>query len=278
MGGDGAFEWPKAPVVFAGGIGGPSVYYFVTPARNALTLGAQDTSASIVDLYRQVFSRGLASGWTGGAYPAMAACPQFLCLGPVYHGFASVAGSWGGLLLTGMVETGIAYGAETKNAQMASIEKGIKIPEARVQNPLMPWGPGITAHVARNVFAMVGMRVLAEPITKSLEAATGTKDNATVGVVGDLLSNIAAAGITFPIHQLFNYTVSTPEMWDKPQGEQIQMAKDYLNRQYFITKPDGAKQLSPILLRDFGLRSLYIGCCYTMYINLERACVKNWPL
>merc|ERR1711959_662509 len=123
----------------------------------------------------------------------------------------------------------------------------------------------------------MGMRQICEPLKNGLETATGTKDNATVALAADFLSNIAAAGITFPIHQLFNYTVSTPEMWDKPQAEQIQMAKDYLNKQYFITKPDGGKQLSPILLRDFGLRSLYIGCCYTMYINLERAAVKYWP-
>jgi hypothetical protein len=272
----GGFELPKAPVFFAGAIGGPSVYYLVTPARNALTLGAQDTQSSILQLYRQVFSKGLASGWTGGLYPAMAACPQFLCLGPVYHGFASVAGNWGGMILTGMVETGIAYGAETKNSQMATIEKGVKIPLERVQNPLVPWGPGMTAHLARNVFAMAGMRVFSDPIKESLQSVTGSKSEA-VGVLADLLSNIAAAGITFPIHQLFNYTVCTPEMWDKPQAEQIQMAKAYLDNQYFITNSSGGKSLSPILLRDFGLRALYIGCCYTMYINLERSAVKYWP-
>jgi hypothetical protein len=66
-------------------------------------------------------------------------------------------------------------------------------------------------------------------------------------------------------------------MWDKPQAEQIQMAKAYLDNQYFITNSSGGKSLSPILLRDFGLRALYIGCCYTMYINLERSAVKYWP-
>jgi len=272
----GGFELPKAPVFFAGAVGGPSVFYLVTPARNALTLAAQDTSLSMLDCYRQVFSKGVASGWTGGVYPAIAACPQFLCLGPVYHGFASVFGNWGGMVLTGGVETAIAYGAETKNAQMASIEKGVKIPAERVQNPLMPWGPGVSMHLARNVFAMAGMRVFADPIKESLQSITGSKSE-SVSVLADLISNIAAAGITFPIHQLFNYTVSTPKMWDAPQSEQIQMAKAYLDNQYFVTDANGKKSLSGILLRDFGLRAAYIGCAYTLYINIERSAVKYWP-
>jgi len=91
------------------------------------------------------------------------------------------------------------------------------------------------------------------------------------------LSNIAAAGLTFPIHQLFNFTVATPEMWDKPQAEQFQMMKQYLTKQYLVDNGSGGKQLSPILIRDFGLRSMYIATAYTMYINFERACVANWP-
>ena len=62
------------------------------------------------------------------------------------------------MVLTGVVETGIAYGAEAKNAQMATIEKGGKIPLERVQNPMVPWGPGVSLHIARNALAMIGMR------------------------------------------------------------------------------------------------------------------------
>jgi hypothetical protein len=270
------FEAPKPPVVFAGALGGPFVFYTVTPARNALTLAAQDTSLSIPGCYAQVFKNGLAGGWTGGMYPAIAACPQFLCLGPVYHAFASITGKWGGMVCTGIVETGIAYGAETKNAQLATIAKGVKIPEARIQNPMIPYGPGISLHISRNVLAMVGMRILCEPITTGFETVTGQK-NAAVALAGDFVSNICAAGLTFPIHQLFNYTVSTPEMWDKPQGEQLQMMKDYLKNQYLVDNGAGGKKLSPILLRDFGLRSLYIAGAYTMYINIERTAVAMWP-
>merc|ERR1711881_553553 len=100
---------------------------------------------------------------------------------------------------------------------------GGKIPLERVQNPMIPYGPGVTLHISRNVLAMIGMRVLCDPITTSLEKVflkEGEKSGA-ITLAGDFLSNIAAAGLTFPIHQLFNYTVSTPEMWDKPSGEKI---------------------------------------------------------
>jgi len=111
---------------------------------------------------------------------------------------------------------------------------------------------------------------------ETMQSATGSKSE-LVSVGADLISNIAAAGITFPIHQLFNYTVSTPEMWEKPMSGQIEMAKAYLDKQYFVTSAEGKKSLSGILLRDFGLRAAYIGTAYTLYINIERAAVKYWP-
>jgi hypothetical protein len=177
------------------------------------------------------------------------------------------------MVLTGGVESVIAYGAEAKNAQLATIAKGGKIPMERVQNPMIPYGPGITLHISRNVLAMIGMRVLCDPITKSLETVSGQK-SAGITLAGDFLSNIAAAGLTFPIHQLFNYTVSTPEMWEGDSAKRMQMAKDYLSRQYLVDNGSGGKKLSGILLRDFGLRSLYIAGAYTMYINFERTCIS----
>jgi hypothetical protein len=270
------FQFPTPPQIFAGGVGGPMVFYTVTPARNALTIASSDINLSIAGCYGQVFKNGMAGGWTGGIYPAIAACPQFLCLGPVYHMFSSVAGKWGGMVLTGVVETGIAYGAEAKNAQMATIEGGGKIPLERVQNPMKPWGPGVSLHIARNALAMIGMRVLCDPITGALEKVAGVepKSSGSITLAGDFLSNIAAAGLTFPIHQLFNYTVSTPEMWEGDSAKRMQMAKDYLSRQYLVDNGSGGKKLSGILLRDFGLRSLYIAGAYTMYINFERTCIS----
>ena len=83
---------PDTPYIVAGGVGGPVCYYIVTPARNALTLGATNSAASPGSLYKQVFSRGLARGWAGGLYPSAAACPSFICLGPAYHAAVPVMG------------------------------------------------------------------------------------------------------------------------------------------------------------------------------------------
>merc|ERR1719188_2236198 len=104
--------------------------FAVTPMRNGLTLGATDIATGAFGLYRQVFARGFAGGWTGGIYPAMAACPQFLCLGPAYHLYASFAGVAGAVVLTGITESAIVYGAESCNAQMA---KNSKTP-GKIQN------------------------------------------------------------------------------------------------------------------------------------------------
>ena len=48
------FQFPTPPQIFAGGVGGPMVFYTVTPARNALTIASQDINLSIAGCYGQV--------------------------------------------------------------------------------------------------------------------------------------------------------------------------------------------------------------------------------
>merc|ERR1719440_2283173 len=173
--------------------------YLVTPFRNAMSYGAQDPSAGVRSLMRTVFAKGPLSGWKGGVYPAVAACPQYLCLGPMYHLFASFAGPWGGIVLTGATETAVLYGAETKAGQLAiNAAKEGRIPTARIQSPFVPWGPGIMVNLARNIFAMSGMRVINEPICNSIEKVAGT--GPVVTVASDLAANCCAAGITMQMH------------------------------------------------------------------------------
>merc|ERR1719215_564468 len=145
--------------------------FTVTPMRNGLTLGATSPLPAST-LYKQVFSRGFAGGWTGGIYPAMAACPQFLCLGPAYHLYSSFAGVGGGVLLTSMTETAIVYGAETCNAQMATnAKKPGSFPN--VHPSYKPWGPGVGIHIFRNVIATAGLRMFSGPCTYLIEKASG---------------------------------------------------------------------------------------------------------
>ena len=98
------------------------------------------------------------------------------------------------------------------------------------------------------------------------------KKSGTVTLVSDLTANICAACMTAPIHMLYQYTATTPELWDKPSGEQMQEWKKFLNNQYF---PGG--KLSSTVARDLFLRSLYIATAYTMFVNIERSAVRYWP-
>lgn len=273
MGGDSGFKLPEAPVIVAGAFGGPFCMYTVTPFRNAMSYASQDASMSLGSVFRTVFSKGPLSGWTGGVYPAIAACPQYLCLGPMYHFFNSFAGSVGGIVLTGATETAVLYGAETRNGQVA-INTSIKgrIPEARLQSPFNPWGPGTLINFGRNVFAMSGMRVINDPIAEGVSKIAGGK-GPVVEIASDLVANCAAAGITMPMHMLYQFVITSgPELWDKPQAEQNTAMKKFLKDAYF---PGG--KLSSVILRDLCLRAGYIATAYTMYMQIERSAIKYWP-
>lgn len=267
----GGFKMPEPPILAASALGGPFCMYTVAPFRNALTFASQDASLSLGQVFGRVFARGLTGGWTGGAYPAIAACPQYLCLGPMFHLYSSATGALGGIVLTGITETAVLYGAETKNAQLAINSRGGKIPVARIQSPFNPIGPGTSINCLRNILAMSGMRVINEPVATAIEKIAGKK-TPTVTLVSDLSANICAACMTMPLHMLYQYTATTPELWDKPSNEQFKEMQGFLKNQYF---PNG--RLSSVIIRDACLRSLYIATAYTMYIQIERAAVKHWP-
>jgi hypothetical protein len=226
-------------------------------------------------IYGQVFSKGIAGGYAGGIYPAIAACPQFLCLGPAFHVYKSFAGIYGAMFLASFTESMIVYGAETKNAQLAANMKGAGIPTARIQSPFKPIGPGISIHITRNCLATAGLRLFKDPWTALFEKMAGGKTTMST-LAGDMMGNVCGACTSMPLHQLYAFTVTTPELWDAPAGEQLQMMKGYLWNQYTITK-DGSTRISPVMLRDLGLRSIYIGVVYTGFLNIERACVAFWP-
>jgi len=268
------FKLPETPVIVAGTIGGPMVMFTVTPFRNGLTLGSTNIKAGAMELYGQVFARGLASGWTGGIYPAIAACPQFLCIGPAYHLFASFSGVAGGVVLTGCAETAIVYGAESCNAQMA---KNAKTPGA-IQNihpSWKPWGPGVGIHAFRNIVATAGLRMFSTPCTQLVEKVSG-KSNALTTLGGDLSGNVCAACLTAPVHQLYGFTATTPELWSMSGSEQRSRMMQFLKDQYLVIK-NGKYRLSSVVPRDLLMRSMYNATGYTLYSTLERALVNNWP-
>jgi len=269
-----SIKLPETPVIVAGAFGGPMVMFTVTPFRNGLTLGATNAAAGALELYGQVFAKGLRGGWTGGIYPAIAACPQFLCLGPAYHFYASFSGVAGGVLLASATETAIVYGAETCNAQMAKNQKSpgtIK----NIHPSWKPFGPGFGIHVFRNVVATAGLRMFCTPCTWAIEKATG-KSNAMTTLGGDFLGNVGGACLSAPVHQLYAFTVTTPELGSMGMSEKKDRMIQFLKDQYLETK-DGRTRLTPTVPRDLFMRSMYVAVAYTMFSSLERALVANWP-
>lgn len=265
---------PENSVIFAGATGGPLCMYTVTPARNALTLGATNGSASMFSLYRQVFKSGLQSGWGGGIYPATAACPTFVALGPVYHFLNINLGTPAAVILASCTETCIMYGSETANAQIA---KNAQAPGSfkNIQAAWKPWGPGVGIHVGRNILATLGLRVFCQPCTFALEKMTGKK-NAFTQIGGDFCGNVLSACMTAPMHQLYGFMATSPELAGLDRDVVKKRMAAFLREQY-TEMGNGKRVFKATLPRDLMMRSMYVATLYTLFVTYERAVIKCWP-
>jgi hypothetical protein len=269
-----SFELPDTPLIVAGGLGGPFCLFSVTPARNALTLGATQPGASISSLYRQVFERGFARGWTGGVYPAAAACPSFICLGPAFHMMKGYTGVPMAILLASCCESAIMFGGETANAQMAKNEKS---PGAikKIQPAYSPFGAGLGLHIARNALATAGLRLFCTPCEWVLEKATGRQDEFTK-TLGSFGGNVVSACLTAPVHQLYAFVVTSPELSTMSSSDKRARMVEFLKEQYLITE-NGKTRLASGIARDMTMRSMYVATLYTMFSSIERTLVAYWP-
>lgn len=267
-----AIQLPEVPVMVAGAVGGPIAYYTSTPARNALTLAAGAPNSGLVAVYKQVFSTGFARGWAGGIGPSAAACPAFVCVGPVFHMFNNTVGTPGACVLAGLGESLILFGAETSNAQIATNEQSpgkIK----NVQPVWKPWGlpSGFAIHVFRNAVANAGLRIFCTPAERAIETVTGTSNEATK-TAGSFAGNILSACLTAPVHQVYAYCVTEPKLAEMSTSESTQAIKEFVKDTYMI---DG--KLKPTFARDMAMRSIYCGILYTLYGFLERTIIKSFP-
>lgn len=269
-----SFKLPDTPYIVAGGFGGPFCVFTCTPARNALTIAASAQTASISQVYKQVFSTGFARGWAGGVYPAASACPAFIFVGPAYHMFQGVVGTWGACFLAGVGESAIFYGGETANCQTAINEKKPGTFKT-VHSPFKPWGPGIGIHVMRNTLANAGLRVFCTPCEFVIEKATGQSNEATK-VASSFVGNVLSACLTAPVHQLYAFCVTEPELPTLSSSEAAERMKNYLKDSYTITE-NGKTSLKPTIGRDMTLRSMYVATLYTIYSSLERTIIAYWP-
>mmetsp|Transcript_39905 Transcript_39905/g.114974 ORF Transcript_39905/g.114974 Transcript_39905/m.114974 type:complete len:272 (+) Transcript_39905:58-873(+) len=268
------FQMPETSTIVAGGIGGPLVYFTVTPFRNACTLGATNPTAGTVELYRQVFAKGFTRGWAGGIYPSAYACPTFISLGPAYHVFKSAFGVPGAVVLASVTESMILFGAETCNAQMAKNEKApgtIK----KIHPTYKPFGPGIGIHISRNILATAGLRIFCTPCTWFLERVSGTSNPLTT-LGGDFAGNVISACLTAPVHQLYGFTVTTPELREMSGAEKRSRMVQFMKDQYLVTE-NGRARLSANVPRDLFMRAAYVATLYTLYSTLERTLIRVWP-
>lgn len=271
---------PDTPLLFAGAIGGPCVMLGVTPFRNALSIAANDTTSSVGQVYKEVFRRG---GWTGGLYPMVPAVPQFCVVGPMFHVFKDIlGGSKSAVAATALCETMFAYGAETRNAQMAA--HGAKSSGVRFHNPIVPFGPGVLIHYSRNILAMSGLRVLSDPCRRTLTAAcesvgiSGETVNGALFVVADLAANLLASAVSMPLHQLYGFTVTQaaalhPDKSNPSVHEQVAEARRFLRRQFLVP---GTNRISRLAWRDIVLRCSYNATIFTVFGLIERTCVGVW--
>lgn len=270
---------PDPPLVAAGAAGGPFVIYLTTPMRNALTLAALDSSQSVGGLYREVFSAGLARGWVGGHYFAAASCPGFLCLGPLFHIYKDLAGSAAiATVMSGVSESIVLYGSETKNAQVAYNQSAAKrgiAQLARTQSAFIPWGPAISLHIARNTIAMSGLRVLSGPCQELVGAAAPGMSPEARAVVGDFVGNCGAAALSAPVHLLYSFmaTQRLAQGGESGVGKTLQACTGFLRHQYLTAEG----RLSCVAARDVFLRMGYIATIYTIFGAIERAAVTHWP-
>lgn len=269
-----SFELPDTPLILAGGLGGPFCLFTVTPARNALTLGATQPGASIGSLYRQVFEKGFSRGWTGGVYPAAAACPSFICLGPAFHMVKAYTGVPAAIVLASSLESAIMFGGETANAQMAKNEQSPGTFK-KIHPAWSPFGAGIGLHILRNTLATAGLRVFCTPCEWVLEKATGRQDEFTK-TAGSFGGNCLSACMTAPVHQLYSYVVTTPELATMSGADKRARMIEFLKDQYLVTE-NGKTRLASGIARDMTMRAMYVATLYTMFSSIERTLVAYWP-
>jgi len=230
--------------------------------------------AGAMQLYKEVFARGFTRGWAGGIYPAAFACPTFISLGPCYHAFKGMFGVPGACVLASCMESAILFGAETCNAQMAKNE-AVPGTFKSVHPSYKPFGPGLGIHISRNILATAGLRVFCTPCSWVLEKASG-KSNHLTTLGGDFAGNVISACMTAPVHQLYGFVVSTPELSEMSGADKRNRMVQFLKDQYTVTE-NGKTRLSSNVPRDLLMRAVYVATLYTMYSTLERTMIRLWP-
>lgn len=95
-------------------------------------------------------------------------------------------------------------------------------------------------------------------------------------LAGDFAGNVMASLMTAPVHQLYGFTVTTPELAQMSGAEKRSRMIQFLRDQYLVTE-GGMTRLSPNVPRDLFMRATYVATLYTLYSTLERYIICQWP-
>lgn len=280
-------KFPETPLILAGALGGPFCIFFLTPLRNALTLASQDAESSAWQLYESTFQGGFSSGWTGGLVPVLPSCPQFCVMGPLFHFLKEAFGNIAlAVCCCAIAETGISYGSQTLNAQLAFNAEQLQMgggAEVPLWNPLIPFGPGSVVHITRNIVALSGIRIFAGPCKAMLArllTATGVRlPQDLQQFLGDFIASLGSAILSAPLNQCYNFAVTSRAYMEGTNTERIHELMSFLSRSYFIHDDAGRLVgVSPTLGRDLFMRCAYVATLYAIFSTIERTAVGLWRL
>lgn len=264
----------ETPLLIAGVVGGPLIIGTATPFRNCLALASQDSTSSFSALWGRVLRGGFRTAYAGALAPMPPAAIQFSAVGPLYHLFASYGGPVFGVALSAAVETGVVFGPEGRNVQLAFNESAAADRKVALRSYVKPWGPGVLALLGRNLTANSGIRVLSEPMASFADGAAksvGMAPGATsCKVAGDLISSLICGGLSMPFNQTFYFCNTSKEL---QETKSLQMRQSlifkFLRSQYF-TESGG---ISRNMLRDLTIRAAYIGVLFSSFAAVERTCL-----
>jgi len=194
----------------------------------------------------------------------------------------------------GLVEVLLTFGSQSRNAQMAYNKAFVDHTSLNdnsrrtipVNRATQIWGVGAGALVLRNTVTLASVRSLSPLLLQS--TPDGYLSPQAKPVLCDATAAVLTCLVSSPVHQTFNFLVTTPEAKHLPAKQRRTLIVRYLSQQYFVPKPrpkrlvmdmDLSKappmqeyswRLSRIALRDFGMRAFYITALFTTFMSIER--------
>jgi len=183
-----------------------------------------------------------------------------------------------------LCETGLTYGSQSRNAQMAynnsmvsfsSIEEGQRV-RLKLNKMHQVWGPGAGSAFWRNAISIASVRSLAPSVREHVQLpGVGAS---TKAVLCDMGCSVMVSTVTAPMHQLFNFMVTMPQVGRVSRRDTWSMAVKFLKQQYLVPLPkkdlaspqEYSWRISRIAARDYVMRTTYVTAVFTMYMAIER--------